>query len=262
MYLHYNLSSLQWSFPFSGSFAYFLMDYTYDPAFKCFPSSGVLLGLNKGGLAVWNQLSAVQDIGWEWALSLQRDEQCKVNYLHLVVLVLELWVIWWEAHCHSQSKCSPTHLYMDRSANFLGGEFPFTALSSGKECCSFGMKSQSESSAAWNHLPYVLNLQSPDVPRNECDEGVFCSGSFVAVLLGAELEWFYGNQHLWPSGDSFVKYLKESEPLVYIHLWCFLFLLFQEFLALYFVSPPSRFGITMVWKQTCRNTCLEFVRAS
>lgn len=100
----------------------------------------------------------------------------------------------------------------------------------------------------------MLNLQSPDVPRHECDEGVFCSGSFVAVLLGAELEWFYGNQHLWPSGDSFVKYLKESGPLVYIHLWCFLFLLFQEFLGFYFVSPPSGFGITMVWKQTCRNT--------
>lgn len=26
------------------------MDYTYDPAFKCFPSSGFLLGLNKGDL--------------------------------------------------------------------------------------------------------------------------------------------------------------------------------------------------------------------
>lgn len=196
------------------------MDYTYDLAFKCFPSSGFLLGLNKGGLAVWNQLSAVQDIGWEWALSLQRDEQWKVNYLHLLVLVMELWVIWWdamqEAHtvtpctsfvgeqrvpifgtvmpaiAHSQSKCSPTHPYMDRSANFLGGEFLFTALSSRKECCSFGMKSQSESSAAWNHLPYVLNLKSPDVPRNECDEDFFCSGSFVAVLLGAELELFYG----------------------------------------------------------------------
>lgn len=115
-----------------------------------------------------------------------------------VVLLTELWVIWWDAVqeaytvipctsfvgkqrlpifgtvmpaiAHSQSKCSPTHPYMDRSANFLGGEFPFTTLSSRKECCSFGMKSQSESSAAWNDIPYVLNLQSPDVPRNECDD--------------------------------------------------------------------------------------------
>lgn len=74
------------------------------------------------------------------------------------------------AIAHSQSKCSPTHPYMDRSANFLGGEIPFTALSSRKQCSSFGMKSQSKSSAAGNDIPYVLNLESPDVPRNECDE--------------------------------------------------------------------------------------------
>lgn len=81
----------------------------------------------------------------------------------------------------------------------------------------------------------------------------------MAVLLRAELELLYGKQHLWPGGASFVKYfkekiLKESEPLVCIHLWCFFFLLFQEFLGVYFLSSLSRFSITMVWKQTGRNT--------
>lgn len=164
-----------------------------------FSSSGFLLGFNKGGLAVWNQLTAVQDIGLEWALSLQRDEQWKVNYRHLqwsfwrssesfdgmpcrkLTLSFLALLLWVSRDCQSlglscqklltpRVSAAPPHPYMDRSANFLGGEFPFTALSSRKECCSFGMKSQSESSAAWNDIPYVLNLQSPDVPRNECDD--------------------------------------------------------------------------------------------
>lgn len=196
MCLYYNLSLLHWSFPSSGSFACFLMDYTYDPAFKCFLSSGFLLGLNKGGLAVRNQLTAVQDIGLEWAPSLQRDEPWKVNYLHLqwslwqssesldgmpcrkLTLSFPALLSWLSrvpifrtvmpAIADSQSAAPPIPVWIGQQisweVNFL------SQLCLQEKCCSFGIKIQSESSAAWNYIPYVLNLQPPDVPRNECDE--------------------------------------------------------------------------------------------
>lgn len=185
------------------------MDYTYDPAFKCFPSSGFLLCLNKGDLksiecssGYWlcpcrgmSKGKWITFISWSlWQSSESFDGMPCRNYTVIPCTSflgeqrVPIFGAVRPATAPSQSKCSPTHSYMDRSANFLGGEFPFTALPSRKECCSFGMKSQSDSSAAWNDLPYVLNWQSPDVPRNECDEDCFlfrviCGKSYL------ELSW-------------------------------------------------------------------------
>lgn len=253
-----------------------------------FSSSGFLLGFNKGGLAVWNQLTAVQDIGLEWALSLQRDEQWKVNYRHLQ------WSFWRSSESFDGMPCRKLTL-----------SFPALLLWVSRDCQSLGLSCQQlltprvsaappiptwigqqiswevnflsqlcrqEKSVAHLEWRARANLVLREMIYHMCStynhqmcQGMnvmmilFSSGSFVAVLLGAELELFHGKQHLWPWGDCFVKYfkrkiLKESKPLVCIHLWCFLFLLFQEFLGLCFLSPLSRFSITMVWKQTGRNT--------
>lgn len=57
----------------------------------------------------------------------------------------------------------------------------------------------SESIPAGNDIPYVLNLQSSDVPRNECDEDFILFRVIRgSELLGAEFELFYGKQQLHP----------------------------------------------------------------
>lgn len=136
-----------------------------------------------------------------------------------VVLLVELWVIWWDAmqEAYTVIPCTSFvgraervpifRIVMPAIAHFQNNGAPpipiwigqqiswevnfFSQLYLQEGCCSFGKKSQNESSAAWNDLPYVLNLDSPDVPRNECDEdfilfSVICGSpawSWVGIVL-------------------------------------------------------------------------------
>lgn len=113
-----------------------------------------------------------------------------------VVPVTELWVTGWDAMQETYSVIPCTSFMAKQSVPIFRTVMPAIADSQSvappipvwigqqiswevnflsqlclqEKCCSFGIKIQSESSAAWNYIPYVLNLQPPDVPRNECDE--------------------------------------------------------------------------------------------
>lgn len=142
-----------------------------------------------------------------------------------VVLLTQHWVIWWgaiqevytvipctsfkgkqrmpifgivmPAIAHSWSECSPTHPCMDQ----IGQQFSWELNS----LSQLSLQEKSVGHSEWrarlmteyiptgNHIPYVLNLQSSDVPRNECDDDFI----LFRVIRGSGTAWSWFWIVLW-----------------------------------------------------------------
>lgn len=66
----------------------------------------------------------------------------------------------------------------------------------------------SESIPTGNYVPYVLNLQSSDVPRNECDKAFILHHSWPWNCLEPSLNCFIVNSNFGHEG--ILKYLKRK----------------------------------------------------